>query len=89
MLFIQYYVLIHETKNLCGLSMFKQIYIKHEVQNETISKLDITLMYNMKQIMTGLEDNRQIYLPREIQGRLHPQLITIANSKHVHVIYSL
>ena len=26
--------------------------------------------FNIKQIMTGLEGNRQIYLPREIQDRL-------------------
>ena len=27
-------------------------------------------MYNSKQVLTGLEGNRQIYLPREIQDRL-------------------
>ena len=30
----------------------------------------VSCAYYIKQIMTGLEGNRQIYLPREIQDRL-------------------
>ena len=34
--------------------------------------MDLVYVYlaHIKQIMTGLEGNRQIYLPREIQDRL-------------------
>ena len=32
--------------------------------------MEIFVLLNIKQIMTGLEGNRQIYLPREIQDRL-------------------
>ena len=32
---------------------------------------------NIKQIMTGLEGNRQIYLPREIQDRLPKRSIEV------------
>ena len=43
-------------------------------QKPVIPKTDFycitTLLFNNKQIMTSLEGNRQIYLPREIQNRL-------------------
>ena len=35
-----------------------------------INNSKLPSLYYIKQIMTGLEGNRQIYLPREIQDRL-------------------